>query len=1483
MTRHYYAKQALLLASIGISAYETWIAARLTGTYAATVPALGFLAQTLALGFALFLSHLEHTRSRIASGTLLLFQLALLMYSAVRLRTWHLIKMPQGYAALFNAAVISFVALAASFVAELYPKPRSDYLLPTEDMDHNSPEEEANIFSRISFSWMSPMLSLGYQRVLTQDDMVDLPRDTQTATVSDNFQDRWQRELARDRPSLARACVLTFGAPFALAAFFKAGQDLLAFAQPQLLRRLLNFVQDYYSDAPQPVANGYFIALTMFATALLQTALLHQYFQICTMVGLRVRAGLVTAIYQKSLRLSNAARQKFTVGEIVNHMSVDAQRLSDMTTYLHMAWSGLFQIALCLYYLYQALGWSAFAGVGVMVVAIPWNGYIATSMRSLQKKQMANKDTRIKLMDELLNGMKVIKLYAWEGAFLDRVREVRNNRELATLKDFGRLFALNSFTMTITPFLVSLATFSVYAVFDNHSRGPLTADLIFVSLTLLNLLRFPLMMLPMIMATLVEAGVAVGRIFGFLTSEELDTNAVERTDYVHRTQLYRSGDGAAEPTGEHLPLVEVTDGTFTWLDNDDTPTLRDINLKAHAGELVSVVGRVGSGKSSLISALLGDMRRIAGKVTVRGHVAYVSQQPWIMNATLRENILFGHRYDPTFYQKTIEVCALQQDIDMLSAGDLTEIGEKGINLSGGQKARVSLARAVYARADVYLLDDPLSAVDAHVGRHIFEHALGPHGLLRTRARILVTHAVQFLSKADRIIMLREGQVDEQGSFRELMRQKTALYRLIREFTVEEDPSAGGVGISGSVTDLTATPEESGSSRVPSPRLSPTIDPFGKSPSHSIYRDDTPVATDDVEAVEQAGECEEASKLTKCAPPPRPVMRRASLASVGEINRRKLQTTQNADLMTTETSARGQVSWDVYLAYLRSCSPQAVFLYLSMLVASKVLAVCGNLWLKHWSNVNEQTPADEVDNGLYLGVYGMIGLFSAACSLAMSLVVWLLCAIRAARTTHESMLKHIVRAPMSFFDTTPLGRILNRFSKDQYTIDETLPRSFTGYLAVLTSLVMVVAVIATSTPIFMTMFVPLSVVYLWIQRYYLATSRELKRLDSTTRSPIYAHFQESLGGVSTIRAYEQTGRFVAENEFRLELNQRAYYPYLALNRWLAVRLELMGAIIILGASLFSVITLVYLGGIDVGLVGLSMTYSLDITQTLNWCIRQSVEVETNIVSMERINEYSELASEAPEIIEDHRPEPTWPQRGEVIFDRYATRYRPGLDLVLRGISFTVKPREKVGIVGRTGAGKSSLTLALFRLIEAAEGRIVIDGEDISQLGLFDLRSRLSIIPQDPVLFTGTLRENLDPFGTYTDDAELWRVLENAHLKDYVTSLEDGLEYRVHQGGENFSVGQRQLICLARALLRRASVLVLDEATAAIDVETDKIIQETIRREFSHCTILTIAHRINTVLDNDRIIVMEAGKIVEFDTPANLLADKQSVFSSLASEP
>ncbi|KAF9199094.1 hypothetical protein BGZ49_010827 [Haplosporangium sp. Z 27] len=1409
---------------------------------------LSSLLEIFSLIFALVLTIVENEKTYLSSNVLLLYWLFLIITSAIKLRTLTMgcpvdilngFGKPSKHQQLLTIGLLSGKIIDAILVFILECIHRDAGIQLGEDNYEKCPEDEANIFSIASFHWVTPLMRKGYAKPLTMNDLWGLRKEDQSKNVSNTFAATWDNELKKKNPSLLRALARAFGKPFFIAGIWKAANDILGFLQPVLLRELLRFVMSYKTESPQPLYRGYTIAVLMFLCSITQTTVLHQYFHLCFRTGMHIKAGLVTAIYQKSLRLSNSARQDFTVGEIVNHMSIDAQRLQDLVGYLHVVWSGLFQISIALFLLYDTMSWAIFAGVAVMILTIPLNARLSVFMKNFQKQQMKNKDTRIKLMNEVLNGIRVIKLYAWEGTFLQKILTIRNDYELAMMKKIGYLSAVQSFTWACTPFLVSLSTFTVYALV---LKKPMTTDIVFPSISLFNLLQFPLGMFPNVISSCVEAYVALGRVHRFLTSAEVDPTAI----------IVEPRQSSSSNASDKYALL-VTDASYSWYKNSQ-PAISNINLALKKDCLLSIIGRVGSGKSSLIAALCGDLERVSGEVRIRGSVAFVPQQAWIMNDTLRANILFGNPYDPEYYQKTIDACCLQQDFDMLFGGDMTEIGERGINLSGGQKARISLARAVYARADIYLFDDPLSAVDAHVGRSIFENVIGPRGMLSDKTRVFVTHQIQYLAQSTTILMLRDGKMVEQGNFQELMKKKAEVFQLMTEFgreaTLHSDVSEPepyveqSIDLEEDVVETDAFPAEELSLLSSTPR----------SARRNSIRSSTSVHT----------------------------LRRPSISCALQrtvIKEEPPKATTN-NIILEEQVKQGSVNKSVYLAYAKACSYSAVIIYILSMILSQTASISTSLWLTHWSSENDS--GDGVSSPLYyIGVYAALGFSYSLLTVFQAIVMQVYCGIRSARVLHQEMLHSVLRSPMIFFDTTPMGRILNRFSKDQSTIDEVLPRSFSGYSRTLFQVASVLVVVTMSTPSFFIIIFPFSFVYLWLQRYFLATSREIRRLDSVSRSPVFAHFQETLGGISTIRAYRQQDRFIHGNEHRLDQNLRAFYPSIAGNRWLAFRLESLSSIIIFGSAFLAVLSLARNISVDPGLVGLSLTYALSITQTLNWMVRQYTEIESNIVSVERLQEYVELKPEAPEIIDDYRPPQGWPAQGRIEFIDYETRYRPGLELVLRGVNCTIRPHEKIGICGRTGAGKSSLTLSLFRIIEAVKGQIFVDGVDISKLGLFDVRSRFSIIPQDPVLFAGTIRFNLDPLDTKSD-MELWQALEDSYLKDYVSTMEGGLNAMVLESGDNFSVGQRQLICLARALLRKTSVLVLDEATAAIDLETDALVQAIIRQKFADCTILTIAHRINTVMDSDRIMVLDQGKVVEFDSPGKLLKDENSIFYSLAKQ-
>uniref|UniRef100_A0A8C1S8U4 ABC-type glutathione-S-conjugate transporter n=1 Tax=Cyprinus carpio TaxID=7962 RepID=A0A8C1S8U4_CYPCA len=1220
------------------------------------------------------------------------------------------------------------------------------------------PEITAGFLSKMTFWWFTSMAIKGYKSPLENKDLWSLNKQDSSELVVPNLLNEWEVEKSKAQsepsvkeqaafrkagpdaepnhvsvspeeeevllskrkevrqPSFLRALLRAFGPYFLIGSAFKLLQDLITFVNPQLLRMLIDFTKQ--SNAP--LWWGYSLAFMMFGTSLLQTLILHQHFQYCFVTGMRLRSGIIGAIYRKSLVITNEAKRSSTVGEVVNLMSVDAQRFMDLTTFLNMLWSAPLQIILALFFLWRNLGPSVLAGVAVMVLLIPFNAFIAMKTRTYQ---------------------------VW------------------------------------------------------------LSSLHYVSLK---------------------------RIQDFLSHDELDPESVDRRN------------NASEYA------VSVVNGTFSWAKQDQA-TLDNINVMVPQGSLLAVVGHVGCGKTSLVSALLGEMEKQEGQISIRGSVAYVPQQAWIQNATLRDNILFGRPYVEQKYRCVLEACALTPDLEVLPGGDQTEIGEKGINLSGGQRQRVSLARALYSDADVYLLDDPLSAVDAHVAKHIFDKVIGPEGALKGKTRILVTHGISFLPQVDNILVMVDGRVSEMGSYQDLLKQNGAFAEFLRNYSLEDIIEDDEVTVS-----LVDDDEEE---EFPEDALS----------NHTDMVDNEPVVN---EARRQF--MRQMSIMSNDLENPKKMSRRRRCSErkhpESPTEKKELKVDKLIQAETTET---GRVKFKVYWEYAKAVGPFLSLFICFLYGCQSASAIGANFWLSEWTNdAQHNRTQDQVS--MRVGVYAALGISQGVLVMFSSFTL-ALGKIQAARKLHQTLLDNKFHTPQSFFDTTPIGRIINRFSKDIYVIDEVLPSTILMFLGTFFASVSTMIVIICSTPIFALVIGPLALIYVFVQRFYVATSRQLKRLESVSRSPIYSHFSETITGTSVIRAYGRNAAFVLMSDMKVDENQKSYYPGIVSNRWLGVRIEFIGNCIVLFAALFAVIGK---DKLSPGLVGLSVSYALQVTMSLNWMVRMTSDLESNIVAVERVKEYSETQTEAPWIVKDKQPPPDWPPKGDVEFVDYSVRYREGLDLVLRNISLKVKGGEKIGIVGRTGAGKSSMTLCLFRLLEAADGEIVIDEVKISEIGLHDLRSKLTIIPQEPVLFSGTLRMNLDPFEKYSDE-EVWKVLELSHLKKFVSNQTSKLELECSEGGENLSVGQRQLVCLARALLRKTRILVLDEATAAVDLETDDLIQSTIRTQFEDCTVFTIAHRLNTIMDYTRVLVLDKGQIAEFDTPTNLISQK-GIFYGMAKD-
>uniref|UniRef100_A0A8B9RPH0 ABC-type glutathione-S-conjugate transporter n=1 Tax=Astyanax mexicanus TaxID=7994 RepID=A0A8B9RPH0_ASTMX len=1150
---------------------------------------------------------------------------------------------------------------------------------------------------------------------------------------------------------LLRTLAKTFGPFFLTGTLCLIIHDAFMFSIPQVLSLLLSFV----GDKDVPLWKGYLFAFTMFLLSCLQSLFNHQYMYSCFTVGMRVKTAVMGLVYRKALVISSAARRTCTVGEIVNLVSADTQKLMDFVVYFNAVWLAPIEIGLCLFFLWQRLGPSALAGITTVILIFPLNGLIA-KMRSKLQVQMKYMDGRIKLMTEILSGIKILKFYAWEKAFEERVLGYRE-KELKALKKSQILYSISIASFNSSTFLIAFAMFGVYVLIDE--KNVLDAQKVFVSMALINILKTPLSQLPFAMSTTMQASLTA------LRSE------------------FRSSDFS------RIHLRSAVDGTFSW-SRDGPPCLRRISVKVPRGCLVAVVGHVGSGKSSLLSAMLGETEKKSGNNSfLQGSVAYVPQQAWIQNATLRENIVFGQEKKESWYQTVLEACALVRDLNILPARDATEIGEKGLNLSGGQKQRVSLARAVYRNADIYLLDDPLSAVDAQVGQHIFDRVIGPKGILKNKTRVLVTHGLNFLPQADLILVMGDGEITETGSYIELLNRRNAFADFVQTFAGNERKEIS---------------TNKGKLRM----------------SHKFI-----ITSLYFPLLEELGKLTEADK-----------------------------------------AHTGRVKLEMYVEYFRTIG-LALIVPIVFLYAFQQAASLGyNYWLRLWAD-DPVINGTQADADVKLAVFGALGIAQGVAIFGTTVAISL-GGIIASRHLHMDLLSNVLHSPMAFFESTPSGNLLNRFSKEVDAIDCMIPDGFKMMLGYVFKLMEVCIIVLIATPFAGLVILPLTLFYVFIQSFYVATSCQLRRLESVSRSPIYTHFNETVQGASVIRAFGEQPRFILQANGRVDHNQTSYFPRFVATRWLAVNLEFLGNLLVLAAAILSVT------GKDTlspGIVGLAVSHSLQVTGILSWIVRAWTDVENNIVSVERVKEYAETPKEAPWTIENRSLPSAWPQTGSIEFQQYGLQYRRGLDWALKEITLNVQEREKVGIVGRTGAGKSSLALGIFRILEAAKGEIYIDGVNIAQIGLQDLRSRITIIPQDPILFSGSLRMNLDPFDGYSDE-DVWRALELAHLKNFVSGLPDKLNHECSEGGENLSLGQRQLVCLARALLRKTKILVLDEATAAVDLETDNLIQSTIRTQFEDCTVLTIAHRLNTIMDYTRVIVMDNGYITEMDSPTNLIAQR-----------
>ncbi|XP_077987353.1 ATP-binding cassette sub-family C member 5-like isoform X2 [Glandiceps talaboti] len=1305
-------------------------------------------------------------------------------------------------------------------------KKKSEYL----------PSENVGLISYVFCTWLTPLIIKAYKHGLNIADLWQCGEQDTAGYNSERLTSLWHEEIqkkgkdnaslkivfwkfCRSRVIIACVCQLTF--------------CLACFGNVLIVHALLQYVQGTESNLPYALSLVFAILLTEGTRSLSLSC----HWQYAYQTSMRIRSAFLTVVYKKVLSLQNVQDQ--TVGQIINLCTNDGQRIFDGVGYAAFVVGGPVLAIICIIYTTYILGPVALLGSSLFFLAHYLQILVSKAIAHFRVKAIKITDKRVRIVNEMITSVKLIKMYAWEKPFSKKIADIRS-KEDKVLRKSRFLLGLNQSINQIVQPLALISTFTIHVALGNE----LTPAMAYTVVSMFTLTRFLLVVGPTALKNIAESFVAINRMKKLLLVRELkpfmdkpdDKNvaiamsmATFGWDNLRQEQSEKKSQKINGNSPEEREMISDRDEDTQGNGENEkfVETLHDIDLNVKKGQLVGVCGSVGSGKSSLISAILAQMQLMSGTVAVGGSIAYVSQQAWIFNATLRENILFGLQYNQKLYEAALFSACLQEDIEQLPNGDKTEIGERGINLSGGQKQRVSLARALYASQDIYLLDDPLSAVDVQVGKHIFNHYI--KGALCGKSVLFVTHQLQYLSGCDYILVMKDGRIGEHGTHQQLMLQGGQYATLIDTYHSDDKVNNTSSSSSGIL-----------------PR-------YKKHPS-SLRRSKSFQGNSHEE--KKHPEVHSASSLKHLV-----------VHSASSLNK------LSSEVIFTRTEKR--------LSHL-SCSTigdddmEGIENAFESKLTTAEEKLHGNEMTFNGTNSSDSVITvnllEDTDVSFFVTVYGII-LGATIICIFVKCLFYVMIAQKGASNLHDKLFVKVFRSPISFFDTTPSGRILNRFSKDQDEVDTNLPHAIEHFLHNLTIMSFHFLTICLVFPWYLVALVPCGFIYGIVFKYYNPGMRDLKRLENISRSPWFSQITETLQGLPTIHAYNKKQQFYKKFTEQLDVNAVAFYLFHVTSRWTAVRLNSIAMLTTFLTALFTVLTH---GKINPAYSGIALSYSIQLTGTISATLRHTNEAQARFTSVERIYYYMNLISEAASIITGCRPPDRWPHKGHVQVDDLKVRYRDNLPLALKGVSFEVKPVEKIGIVGRTGAGKSSLCLSVFRLMEAAAGTIKIDGIDISTIGLEDLRSRLSIIPQDPVLFVGTIRYNLDPFDQYSDET-IWKALEKCYLKHMVSQLDGKLEAPVMENGENFSVGERQLICLARALLRSCKILMLDEATAAIDTETDSLIQQTIRDAFKDCTMLIIAHRLNTVLNCDKILVMDNGKVLEFDKPDVLLASQTSRFS------
>ncbi|CAO2632963.1 ATP-binding cassette sub-family C member 6 [Lemmus lemmus] len=1358
------------------------------------------------MSFATFLIHMERKKGVRASGVLFGYWLLCCLLPAIN-------TAQQASAGNFHHEPLQhlatylclFLVVAEFMLSCLVDRP--PFFSEDSQPLNPCPETEASFPSKAMFWWASGLLWMGYRKLLGSKDLWSLGRENSSEELVSQLEREWRRNCSvlpgkglsagapeteaflqperSQRGPLLRAIWRVFRSTFLLGTVSLVISDAFRFAVPKLLSLFLEFM----GDRDSPAWTGWLLAVLMFLSACLQTLFEQQHMYRVKVLQMRLRTAITGLLYRKV-----SPRGKRVCG--IHAASSDPHTVIPLFFFLFWLLFLLSSTSSSL------LGPSALTAIAVFLSLLPLNFFITKKRSYHQEEQMRQKASRARLTSSILRTVRTIKSHGWEQAFLERVLHIRA-RELGALKISTLLFSVSLVSFQVSTFLVALVVFAVHTLVAEDNA--MDAEKAFVTLTVLSILNKAQAFLPFSVQCIIQARVSFDRLAAFLCLEEVDPNGIDSSPSICSSK----------------DRISVHNGTFAW-SQESPPCLHGINLTVPQGCLVAVVGPVGAGKSSLLSALLGELLKVEGSVSIEGSVAYVPQEAWVQNTSVVENVCFRQELDLPWLQKVLEACALDSDVASFPEGVHTPIGEQGMNLSGGQKQRLSLARAVYRKAAVYLLDDPLAALDAHVSQRVFKQVIGPSGLLQGTTRILVTHTLHVLPQADQILVLANGTIAEMGSYQDLLNRNGALVGLLDGARQHAGGEAG--------THTEATSDDLGGF------------PGSERPKNRPER-----------------------------------LRSSESAPVKDSTASEAHTDPKGTGLTTEENSLqyGRVKTTTYLSYLKAVGTPLCTYTLFLFFCQQVASFCQGYWLSLWAD-DPVVDGRQMHAALRGWVFGLLGCLQAI-GLFASMAAVFLGGARASALLFRSLLWDVARCPIGFFECTPVGRLLNRFSKETDTVDVDIPDKLRSLLTYAFGLLEVGLAVSMATPLAMVAILPLMLLYAGFQSLYVATSCQLRRLESASYSSVCSHMAETFQGSPVVRAFQAQGPFTAQHDALMDENQRVSFPRLVADRWLAANLELLGNGLVFVATLCAVLSKAHLSA---GLVGFSVSATLQVTQTLQWVVRSWTDLENSMVAVERVQDYTDIPKEAPWRLPTCAARPLWPTRGQIELQDFGLRHRPELPLAVRGVSLKIHAGEKVGIVGKTGAGKSSLAWGLLRLQEAAEGDIWIDGVPITHVGLHTLRSRITIIPQDPVLFPGSLRMNLDLLQEHTDE-DIWAALETVQLKAFVLSLPGQLQYECAGQGDDLSVGQKQLLCLARALLRKTQILILDEATASVDPGTEMQMQAALEHWFARCTVLLIAHRLRSVMDCTRVLVMDEGQVAESGSPAELLAQK-GLFYRLAQE-